>query len=117
MTRVNIERILCPIDFSEFSRDALDHAVALATWYRATLTVMHVIEIPPVPIDGPPVHTAAFAPAVDRDTAANEVTNFARRALGDADVRTEVVVAFGAPAGSIRLLAERIRADLVIVGT
>lgn len=45
---IQISKILCPIDFSDFSRDALDHAVALATWYRAELTVMHVFAIPQV---------------------------------------------------------------------
>ena len=32
---VNIERILCPVDLSVFSRDALHHALALARWYEA----------------------------------------------------------------------------------
>ena len=37
-----ISRILCPIDFSEFSRRALDHAVAIATWSHASVSVLHV---------------------------------------------------------------------------
>ena len=32
---VNIKRILCPVDLSQFSRDALHHALALARWYEA----------------------------------------------------------------------------------
>jgi nucleotide-binding universal stress UspA family protein len=39
---VHISRILCPIDFSEFSRHALDHAAAVARWYEARLTVLYV---------------------------------------------------------------------------
>ena len=39
---IEITRILCPIDFSEFSRHALDHAVAIARWYNARLTVPYV---------------------------------------------------------------------------
>lgn len=42
-----INRILCPVDFSEFSSHALDHASAMAHWYEATLTVLHVIPNPP----------------------------------------------------------------------
>jgi nucleotide-binding universal stress UspA family protein len=38
----HIRRILCPIDFSEISRHALDHAVALAKWYGAALEVLYV---------------------------------------------------------------------------
>ena len=36
------ERILCPIDFSEGSKGALVMAGALAHWYEARLTVLHV---------------------------------------------------------------------------
>ena len=39
----NIQRILCPVDFSEFSRHALDYAVAIARWYDARLIVLHVV--------------------------------------------------------------------------
>jgi nucleotide-binding universal stress UspA family protein len=39
---ITIRRILCPVDFSEYSRGALRHAVALARWHQATVTVLHV---------------------------------------------------------------------------
>ena len=40
-----IERILCPIDFSEFSVPAYDYACSLAQHYGATLYVEHVVEL------------------------------------------------------------------------
>ena len=39
---IHIKRILCPIDFSECSRHALDEAVALAHLYDACVTAVHV---------------------------------------------------------------------------
>jgi len=39
-----IERILCPIDFSEFSVNAFDCAQSLAWHYKATLFLLHVID-------------------------------------------------------------------------
>jgi nucleotide-binding universal stress UspA family protein len=42
---VRIRHILCPIDFSEGSRRALDHAVTLARWYHARLSVVHVHQL------------------------------------------------------------------------
>jgi nucleotide-binding universal stress UspA family protein len=36
---IQIRRILCPTDFSEASRRALEHAVAVASWYEAEITV------------------------------------------------------------------------------
>ena len=40
MTQLN--RIVCPIDFSDCSRHALDHAVAIARCYESELTALHV---------------------------------------------------------------------------
>ena len=37
-----IDRILCPIDLSDAAEHALNHATALARWYKAPLTVLHV---------------------------------------------------------------------------
>jgi nucleotide-binding universal stress UspA family protein len=45
---IEIQRILCPIDCSDYSRHALDHAVALARRYESTITVLHVFSTVPV---------------------------------------------------------------------
>ena len=39
---IRIKSILCPVDFSDVSHHALEHAVMLARWYHATLYVLHV---------------------------------------------------------------------------
>src|SRR5262245_12932846 len=56
---VRIERILCPCDFSDGSRRALELAGALARWYRADLAAVHVRELAaahglPAVLDLPP---------------------------------------------------------------
>src|SRR6266542_1407717 len=43
---MTINRVLCPVDFSDTSRKALRHAAAVATWYDAALHVVHVIVDP-----------------------------------------------------------------------
>ena len=40
---VEIRRILCPIDYSDSSRHALEHAVAIAKWYDSEITALHVV--------------------------------------------------------------------------
>ena len=50
---IAIRRILCPIDFSDHSRRALDHAIAIARWYESTVTALHVFS---------PVSVAAYGP-------------------------------------------------------
>src|SRR5205814_10216469 len=39
---MDIRTILCPTDFSEPSRHALDHAIAIAQWYSARIVLLHV---------------------------------------------------------------------------
>ena len=39
---MDIRTILCPTDFSDASRHALDHAIAIAQWYSARIVVLHV---------------------------------------------------------------------------
>jgi len=50
------KRILCPVDFSDFSRHALDEAIAIAHLYDGCVTALHVfpIAIPADPFGGLP---------------------------------------------------------------
>lgn len=55
--RISIERVLCPIDFSETSHHALAHAAAVARWHEAQLTMLYVypylpaMDLPPLPLE------------------------------------------------------------------
>ena len=40
---IEFKQILCPVDFSESSIRSFAHAAALARWYDAQLTVLHVV--------------------------------------------------------------------------
>ncbi len=51
---IRISHVLCPVDFSEMSRRALDYAAAFADWYAARLTVLNVFPVMPV-MDVPPL--------------------------------------------------------------
>jgi len=54
---IRITHVLCPVDFSDTSQHALDHAGAIASWYDAPLTVLYVsaniptIDLPPLVLD------------------------------------------------------------------
>jgi len=54
---IRIRQILCPVDFSEFSRHAVDHAATVARWYEARLVVLHVflnaapLALPPLALE------------------------------------------------------------------
>lgn len=51
---IRITQILCPVDFSEISQHALDHAAAIAGWYEARLTLLYVFANLPT-MDLPPL--------------------------------------------------------------
>jgi len=50
----DITHVLCPVDFSDTSQHALDHAGAIASWYDARLTVLYVFANVPT-MDVPPL--------------------------------------------------------------
>jgi nucleotide-binding universal stress UspA family protein len=115
---IEIRRILCPVDFSDYSRRALDHAVAIARWYGSTVTVLHVFSPVPVTAFGP--SPGVFEPIVlapvDLDELLAHTRAFAQTER-DAGVRIEAVVRQGNAAAEIVDQAARTAADLLVIGT
>ena len=72
-----IERILCPVDFSETSRHAIEHAGAIAGWYGARLNVLHVYSPIFMPVPGLPAPTNRV-PDVERQRVHDEAAAFVR---------------------------------------
>jgi nucleotide-binding universal stress UspA family protein len=117
---ISIKRILCPIDFSEFSKHAFDRAVAIAQTHNATVEVLHVVPVPsgmavvPFGPEGP----GGFAlHEVDREHLVQEM----KRLLAGRQPR---IVAVGfhvieAPAVDRAILAQAdsLAVDLIVLGT
>lgn len=113
--KVEITRILCPVDLSEVSRHALDHALALARWYDAHLTVLHVFPAePPVPVLGMPADVPALPVVLPSEVAA-DVRRFCGPLPAFGGRPAEIMVKDGRPAEEIVRLAEA--ADVVVMGT
>jgi nucleotide-binding universal stress UspA family protein len=113
---IEIKQILCPIDFSDFSRRALDHAVTLARWYGASVTALHVIPpipslLPLTPTYGSPI---VFTPE-DIAQFERHVVDFAREP--DSTQPVQPVVLQGSVTGEIIRVAEALPADLLVMGT
>ena len=111
---VSINRILCPIDFSDFSLDALRHGLGLAQWYSAQLTLFHVYPVSPsLPVEGLPGSVPVFVD-VDPDKMAEDVRRFCAPLVGPSGRNVEVVVRPGDAAREIRKEAERCRRPLIL---
>ena len=114
---VSINRILCPIDFSDFSLDALRHGLGLAQWYTAQLTLFHVYQVfQAPPVEGISGSVPVFVD-VDPNKIADEVRRFCAPLLGPSGQSVEIVVRPGDAAKEIRKEAERLPFDLLILGT
>jgi nucleotide-binding universal stress UspA family protein len=115
---VSITRILCPVDLSDFSRDALRHALALAEWYDAQVTVCHVYSAPQplLPVTGMPGNVP-LPPPVKPDEIAEHVRQFCASSFQESGKPIEIVVTEGNASKEIVLLAEQLPADLLVLGT
>jgi nucleotide-binding universal stress UspA family protein len=114
----NVDRILCAVDFSDFSLDALRHGVVLAGWYGAELTLVHVYEPAPMllPVKDPPGNLPLSQP-IDEAALAEQLRNFCAPALAAFERHVEIVLKEGKPAKEIPREAERTSADLLLLGT
>ncbi len=114
--RIQIKRILCPVDFSEFSTRALERALRLADWFDARVTALHVIPflVPAGP--GLPYFPLPLEATPQRGEAAGAVERFIEPFLGKG-VPLETLVRQGDPAREILGAVEDLDVDLVVMGT
>ncbi len=117
---MTVERVLCPVDFSDASRTALLHALALGHWYGAKVTVLHVFSEVPI------VETTAAGLAIDVHAAKTPVEvaqieerlhEFVSTTQGSAGA-TETVARVGAGVReAIIHQAVDTQADLIVLGS
>lgn len=111
----DITRILCPIDFSDASAHAIEQAVALAGWYKARITALHVCNPLFMPVPGLPAPTDRV-PDAEVQRLRDQTTACFDRAIA-AGIGVDVVIAIGQPAAEILDRARREPVDLIVMGT
>ena len=114
---MNIKRILCPIDFSDASTHAIDHAVAFANWCGARITALHVCR-PPL-LSDPGAEMSSHGQLVDDIDTENLRTQTAAfcKAATTAGINLEILIGHGEPTGRILEHATGLPADLIVIGT
>ena len=114
---ISLQQILCPVDFSDYSRHALDHAAAIAKWYDASLTVLHVVApvMPPAIVPSAPLYPSIVFTPEDLDQFRDATAAFVREEVGN--VKATAVAREGSVAGEILRLAESLPSDLLVMGT
>jgi nucleotide-binding universal stress UspA family protein len=117
LTPKTLERILVPVDFSEYSRNAVAYAKELASSYRANLQLLHVVEHA--------IHPSFYIPAKSslldimpdiKDKSRSELQNVLAGVKGP-DMPAEFHVAEGHAAKEIIKFAEAQGSDLIVIAT
>ena len=115
-TGARIERILCPVDFSEVSVKAYRYAQSIAGRYRAALVVQHTVELAQYVC-------AIYAPSVElfeefrQSQIANARQELQQLSVTSSGIQPECVVQEGAAADAILRLAQERAMSLIVLGT
>ena len=114
---MQFRHVLAPTDFSEYSKKAVAYALELARKFGAKLTILHVIELPPYPVEGyvTPNLSQTFMDDLERQATTDlaQVTPEAEAA----GVEVARVVGVGTPYRKIIDTAEAEQVDLIVMAT
>jgi nucleotide-binding universal stress UspA family protein len=117
MDEVRFAKVLCAVDFSEYSDYALAYAVHLAKAFGSELKLLHVVELPFLP-------SYSLAGVPDLSIPVEEIERGAREKLQELVARCRAVyekvdgdVRTGTAFVEIISYARETDADLIVVGT
>jgi nucleotide-binding universal stress UspA family protein len=113
---IEFTQIICPVDFTESSVRAFAHAAAIARWYDAQLTVLHVVPtFEPIQVRGDVGDPVRVVTPLPREQVLEEM----RRTLNLAAVSPGAtpIAEAGDPQMTIIDQAISKKADLVVMGT
>ena len=111
-----IKKILVPIDFSNYSKNALRYAVNFAKIFNSKLFLVYVVE--------PIIYPSDFSmgqvtfPATDFDMsekAKDELNILAKAEIGES-INVETIIKTGKPFVEINETAAELDIDLIIIG-
>jgi nucleotide-binding universal stress UspA family protein len=113
---VEFKQIICPVDFSESSVRALACAAAIARWYDAQLTVLHVVPtFESMQVRGDIVEPIHLVTPMPREQVLDEMSRFLN--LATLSPRANALAETGDPRATIIDQALSTRADLIVMGT
>ena len=115
---LKINLILCPIDFSEFSVSAYQHALSVAEHYQAKLVAQHIVELwrhPAADFVASAGLYEEYSQAL-RESGKKQLEEFVEDHTHD-EIQPELVVQIGVAADSILSFAQLQKADVIVMGT
>lgn|SRR5574341_971597 len=113
--KTEIKKILVPIDGSETSFKTTRYALSLAKERNASVTLLHVSDIPPLPLHMAPLQKYYEEVREEAEKWFNSVKNLPESK--HVEIRTKVITAAMSVVGSIVKFAEDNDIDLIVIGT
>lgn len=112
-----IKKILVPIDFSDYSKKALQYTVTFAKQFKAELSLIYVIEPVIYPADLSMGQVVIPQTEIDLSTKSRqELELLAKTEIGSL-LKYEIIIKNGKPFMEIIETASEIDADLIIIAT
>jgi nucleotide-binding universal stress UspA family protein len=106
--KIDLQNILCPVDFSEPGRYAFDYACAVAKRHGASLELLHVVEASAYAEDDIPPGKVSYERSLQM-----QIEEWAQQAGCPA----ETYLMTGIPYVEIVKRSKEIHADLIVIGT
>ena len=114
---MQFRHVLAPTDFSEYSKKAVAYALELARKFGAKLTILHVIELPPYPVEG---YVTPNLSQTYMDDLERQATAELAQVIPEAEavgVGVARLVGVGTPYRTIIDTAEAEQVDLIVMAT
>ncbi len=112
-----MKEIICPVDFSSTSKAALNYAAALANHFSAQLTIIHVYELPVLYGDAPFLAVQQLGADMEESARKNLNLEAERIKTTFAQIVIEKILVCGIPSIEILKIADRRKADILVMGT
>jgi nucleotide-binding universal stress UspA family protein len=115
---MELKSILCPIDFSDFSAAAYQHALSLAEYYKARIVALHVVELWKYPYADYAAQEADYAKFSTMLNEGGEIQlqQFAKQ-FSAGGLQPELVVNQGNAPRCILSFAEKQKIEGIVMGT
>jgi len=106
--KIQINKILCPVDFSKPGEYAFNYACAVAEWHEASLELIHVAEASAYAEDELPASQMSY-----EDSLKKQLEQMAEKAGCPAEIN----LVTGIPYIEIVKRATELHADMIVIGT
>jgi nucleotide-binding universal stress UspA family protein len=115
---MQLKSILCPVDFSEFSAAAYQHALSLAAHYQARIVALHIVEMWKYPFADYAAHEVDYAKFCKALNEGGEVQlrKFVTKYSGHG-IQPELVVGEGNASDCILWFSQKESTEVIVMGT